>query len=362
MALAVSPLSNRQPRHSTVSPMDIDGAAAASGLNISCGTLEILSASGRVECSPFQKSTHLLAYGSDTHISVVQRFDNVDGPDEHPEKPSKHSPLDRWMFSHILSLRHGTRVDAVAWSPISRTQANGEDTLMCFATAGQDKRIRHFKMEESTSEEVQQIAFDGHLEPINALSFCPIQHSFLATTGDDNVCKIWDVERQLEASIFRLSSAGTAVRWHPEDENQLLVSEIAGSMKLLDIRAGVPVTTLTTESIPLKDADWNPFDATLVGCVAGRKWFVWDLSLGRLLETAQPHGDGSSQFRWSTSRKHAFATCGDFDVWIWDLTHPEIDTSYMRIQRSRVGGISWLGTLNCCVTTGDNQLFFYFAY
>ena len=102
MALAVSPLSNRQPRHSTVSPMDIDGAAAASGLNISCGTLEILSTSGRVECSPFQKSTHLLAYGSDTHISVVQRFDNVDGPDEHPEKPSKHSPLDRCVSKKLL--------------------------------------------------------------------------------------------------------------------------------------------------------------------------------------------------------------------------------------------------------------------
>lgn len=66
-------------------------------------------------------------------------------------------------------------------------------------------------------------------------------------------------------------------------------------------------------------------------------WHIWDLTQGGTLplRSSIAHSDTAHRFRWCRLRRNAFATAGQTDVRLWDLT---------RIQSSSVAALKPDGT------------------
>ena len=108
-----------------------------------------------------------------------------------------------------------------------------------------------------------------------------------------------------------------ALRTHPMEPHHVMVADEA-RLLFVDLRAPDHLPSLSRElpaapysdGYALRDADWCPADANLVGGVlSSGKWVAWDLRQGGEVQGGEAHADGGLSFAWAPTGR-LFATTG----------------------------------------------------
>ena len=111
-----------------------------------------------------------------------------------------------------------------------------------------------------------------------------------------------------------LGAPGVAMRAHPMEPHHVMVAD-EGRLLFVDLRAPDTLPSLSRELPPapssdtyaLRDADWCPADANLVGGVlSSGKWVAWDLRQGGEVQGGDAHPDGGLAFAWAPTGAFLF--------------------------------------------------------
>ena len=233
---------------------------------------------------------------------------------------------------------------------------------LIFATVCLDHNIRLFTL--NNQMEVTMVTIGKHTTFINDIAFEPTTGSILATTGDDNKCRIWNVGDDCEGDgdmaehCIPLTSPGKAVRWNSSDVGKLLVAEQNGCIRMYDASNYAPLFSLTC-SIPssgLTSCDWSLVNPSKIGATIGKNFYTWNTEKGSLPITTGPaHNEGAQLFRWCNVSQEIFATHGrpgnETKVFL-----SSNEKSSMTIT-SKVGcGMSWHNILPVCVIGSNRKL------
>ncbi|XP_030643041.1 nucleoporin Nup37 [Chanos chanos] len=301
-----------------------------------------------VEFSPFDcgSPASLLAYGGNQYVVVgTCRFKEEDMEVEGVE------------FNTLRVFLHGVPVDALAWSPESRLDKLPQ--LIRFCTAAADRKLRLLTSDLQDKHEMK--AMEGHTSYINDLVFEPTEGKQIASVSDDHTCRLWDLEGN-ETAVFRLSSPGMSLCWHPEEVFKLMVAEKKGTVRFYDLVTQQAILSLDCGQTPLLSADWCLSNTVKVGAVTGTDWVIWDITRSSYPQERRPaHVDKARLFRWSRANENLFSTMGcpgkiNSQLLVHHLGHPQP----IMIGSATVGaGLSWHRTLPLCVIGGDRKLSFW---
>ncbi|XP_078583436.1 nucleoporin Nup37-like [Branchiostoma floridae x Branchiostoma japonicum] len=298
-----------------------------------------------VEFCPFEQSSQLVAYGGNNRVSVAKCV--------FPEEDKELGDLE---YEHLRDFHHGTRVDAIAWSP--QTNINTLPRVVRFCTAGSDRKIRIFSSDLKEKDSIQVL--EGHTDYVNDVVFEPTNGEQVASVSDDHTCRVWDLDGTQKA-VMPLKGQGVSVRWHPEDPGKLMVAEKTGIIRFYDIITCQPIMSLDCGHAPLTSADWCRTDPLTVGAVAGSDWFMWDVTRSsRPEDRRQVHPEGAKNFRWCRVSEKLFATCGrpGNQVKVFHKGHHQTPvSSSMMVQ----GGLSWHARLPVCAVGGDRVVHMWLA-
>jgi len=262
-------------------------------------------------------------------------------------------------FTHeiLTDVKHESSVLRLAWCP--RTSMVSHPFQLIFATVCLDHTIRLFTL--NNQMEVTMATIGKHNTFINDCAFEPSTGNILATTGDDNKCRIWNVSDNVSGETSEhcipLTSPGKAVRWNGSDVGKLLVAEQNGCIRMYDATNFAPIFSLTcTPSSGLTSCDWSLVNPSKIGATIGKNFYVWDTEKGSLPQVSAPaHNEGAQTFRWCNVSEEIFSTHGrpgnETKVFL-----SANEKATMTIT-SKVGcGMSWHNILPVCVIGSNRKL------
>lgn len=179
-----------------------------------------------------------------------------------------------------------------------------------FCAAGSDYTLRIFRSDLQSSDSVQSL--NGHFNYINDVSWST-HTEYLASVSDDQSCRIWSAASNYSTAVkFCLSSAGIAVKWHPEESSKVLVAEKKGIIRLYNVRSQQSIMSVECPRMPLTSADWSLSNCHMITALAAGEIFTWDLLRRPFSPTdvKQVHEDGGLQLRFSPNSEHVIASVG----------------------------------------------------
>eukprot|EP01135_Chromosphaera_perkinsii_P010616 Nk52_evm16s2192 gene=Nk52_evmTU16s2192 len=321
------------------------GSGVGAGHAHTGSVLKCSEAVHAVEFCPYQHAESLLAYGTETKITLM-RMRSSDNEDILGDE-----------VEHLLDIHHGnSRVDCLAWSPQTQVSPQMNFTL---CSGGADFKIRVYSGTWTGADwKTAQEMLPGHSSYINEVAFSPTQGEFIASVGDDLNCKLWDIKTLEEKFVFRLNSPGMSVCWHEKEPFKLMVAEKSGIIRFYNLNNYTPVISFKCPFGPLLSADWALGNESSIGAVAGGRWVVWDVSNpGTTPQNGQAHSS-AVEFRWAKVSPSTFATRARSETLkFYNTGYSHVPTVHS--QPGVIGGMSWHGSKPLCVTGGDSCLHFW---
>ncbi|XP_049850994.1 nucleoporin Nup37-like [Schistocerca gregaria] len=339
---------------------------------ITTGTLEVASFSMpiSVECSPFEASFHLLAYGVDSSVNVLRRTSDVPRHVAPDDRRGPGCAIELFQFDRVTGFIAPSRVLTMAWSPrticpISDAEESSVSTRLELCVACDDRFVYHYCVSETGRKQVQLLE---QPEYVNDIAFRPAESEggvcfHVALVGDHRTAQLWNLEtKQLVDTIF-LGSPGVSVRLSAHAPNTLFVAEQCGAIKFIDIRSKVIQNSVFAKETPLTSADWNTRNPSWFGASVGQKWALWNLDprIGVPHHTAfgPPNSACSNRFRWSLTHQNLFSTiCAPSNVSIWDYNHQSKRLYAAPQEAQAIGGLSWMQDAACLVAGDSRNLAF----
>jgi len=320
-----------------------------------------------VSACPYQEGSGLFACGCETRVVIFNRL---------LEKQSNTFLENERQFAtwnlNETEFQNSGRITSLAWSPQCSCPTitdPGRETQIGICASSADFSIGYFF---SKLQEKKYVTLSGHKSFINSCHFSPVLDGlYLASTGDDHSCRIWDVNAEQEMTLLPLKSSGQAVRWHPSTlyPEIIMVAEESGTIKFYDLRSRKVTASYSTDSGPLTDADWvyepsgRP-NMTQFGCVAGNHWYLWKRT--ETYQIGDPLvGDISFPgfiFRFSPSTPSLFVTSAATtpNLTLWNQFQSKITTPAELPFSVRITGLSWFSDENCVVLSGgQNKIYFW---
>jgi WD40 repeat protein/serine/threonine protein kinase/tetratricopeptide (TPR) repeat protein len=180
-----------------------------------------------------------------------------------------------WEWYYLLSLCHTSeftlrghtdQVEVVAWSPNSRL----------LATGGQDNTIKIWDL--TTGNELSTL--NGQSDLVSSIDWSPDSTS-LAVGGKDKVVRIWNVtDGRMTCSLVGHTKDTRAVSWSP-DGRLLASGSDDGSIKIWDPTTGDELRTLTGHQGGVTFVAWNSDGVRLASCSDDKTVRVWDVDSGQ---------------------------------------------------------------------------------
>lgn len=265
----------------------------------------------QVEFCPFPEDASLLAVvGQKTALLALNS--TADGDDE----------LEPPAFSAVLDSPKGS-AQAVAWG-------RSGDKLQLAAVGDFSVHVHHISQERAITSTSAELPAELVGHGVYDCCYLP-KGELLAVTGEACRCDLVRLRGDAVSSnlgidrSFSLRSEGVAVRAHADQPEHLMIAEGDGTVHFVDLRAPNRCFPAISRSLPpaersvagLRDADWSPMDAHLVGAVAGGRWFGWDLRHGgggcgggdATAHVGEAELHGALGFRWAPASAH-FAVIG----------------------------------------------------
>jgi len=256
-------------------------------------------------------------------------------------------------FEQIAEYNNGCRVIDICWS--QQTDLLSLPRVLRLTTAGSDNQVRCLTSDLKT--ETTFVTVGEHKGYINAIANSLDDTDSVASVGDDNTCRVWQLSRPTEQPIcFMLTSPGMAVCWHANDPGKILVAEKRGILRFYSTVSQRAFMSLECGHSPLVDADWSLTNELRVAVLAGTDWFIFDTSRSsHPLENKQAHSEGGRSISWSRSHDHLLATTGQpgFQLKVFNIrTSQAILVRDLKI----TNGLSWHNRLPLVAVGGDEQI------
>jgi WD40 repeat protein/class 3 adenylate cyclase len=276
-------------------------------------------------------------------MEAVKRTRSVDGS----VLPEAEEALHRAVgASRIVSSFPGAGGD-VDWSPKG-----------VFVTEGvEDSGIIDIR-DVATGKSVQ--TFKGHLVDINFVAFSP-DGSLLATTGDDDLLKVWnpatgaavsshlgvglavgpsfsrdgslvaaawpdegiarvvDPVRRREVRTLNLPGANDTA-FTPDGKRLAVSSGDESGVAVFDIETGKRAFDLIGHEFPVNDVSWSPDGRDLATASSDGSSKVWDGRSGRLRFTLSGHTGTVSSVDWSPDSSRVITGGSDGTGRVWEIT------------------------------------------
>lgn len=174
----------------------------------------------------------------------------------------------------MRELNQSIRCHAIAFSP--ETTLSMLPKQVTFCTAGADYLVRIYRHNLVDTDTVQEV--NRHTSYINDVAWEINSGKYLASVSDDHSCQIRCQQDNFKSEIvFRLKSAGVAVRWHPEHEEKLLVAEKRGTIHMYNVESRQITISIDSTKVPLLDVDWCWKNQLLVSTLVGGEVAIFDL-------------------------------------------------------------------------------------
>jgi len=137
-----------------------------------------------------------------------------------------------------------------------------------------------------------------------------------------------------------------------------MVAEQLGTIKIYDLRSGTSVYSMFTDEFPIQEADWNHMNKELIGCVAGRHWYVWTNTTSSMQFIKEPTNHRiSKNFRWCKTNHNLFFTSGNMPfVSFCNQVRSNTPLQLTTPNNTRVDNISWMSDYPSCVTSNIDRL------
>uniref|UniRef100_A0A6B2LA90 Uncharacterized protein n=1 Tax=Arcella intermedia TaxID=1963864 RepID=A0A6B2LA90_9EUKA len=288
----------------------------------------------------------MIAQGSDARVTIFIR-----------KVIANPTPSYSWDFN-VVDIHHNTLITSFAWSPLSKSPSPEnptEETQLGFSTCGSDFKIQYFSVssgklnDKFNFSEKKSIKLGGHSDFINSCDFQYSSSLLLASTGDDNTCRIWDIEREKQLELIELQSPGRTVKWQSATQpDQIMIAEESGVLKFYDLRSRKVVLRFQVEN---RLATSDCFESgegldtnTLFGCAASNKWYLWQSQKAEpiYLELSAP----LQHFKIHPQKTSYFATASHANIpnpTIWNI-HSLSSPIHTPINHegSTITGLSWL--------------------
>lgn len=332
-----------------------------------------------IEASPWAESASLVAYGGDNGLTILRRTSSL-GP-----TGRSGGIIESLRFSHVSNFAMSGRVTCLAFSP--QSSADERSCKIALGAACSDHSVQYRAANEN---DTNQLTLLGHLDYVNSIAFASthgqtptsgaqdaatIDGAHLASTSDDHTIYLWNLERGEAVRVLPLKSAGMSVKFHREEPFLMMAAEASGDLSIFDVRAPASVAySLYTPHSALLDADWNPLDPALFGCVANRRWLIFDARGASSSDTSShpsaiseqlpsalegPTQPGPlSKFRWSHMNANLFATLqAPSTITIWDTANPDTPISDAH-NNARFGGLTWMQDRACLLASSHRSISF----
>ncbi|ALC46516.1 CG11875 [Drosophila busckii] len=245
---------------------------------------------------------------------------------------------------------------ALTFSPDTSLNCTPNKVTVCFAMGQRDIRLYHTDFNQYSS--VSNL--EGHKDFVNDIAWV-CEGELLASVSDDFTCRFWTITGNPENVItFCLSSAGMAVKSHPEDPNKVLVAEKRGIIHLYNVRSKQTVVSVESPKFPLMSADWANSNRLFITALAGGDIITWDLSRRFVpVDVKQVHEDGGRAVKFSPSNSEVvIASIGRPDITL-KIFPAKSNVPIMEAPLKSYGGLCWHQRLPYVTAASDRNLFFW---
>lgn len=226
-----------------------------------------------------------------------------------------------------------------------------------FCAAGADYILRIFRTDLQNADTVQTL--QAHSSYINDCCW-DTDGEHLASVSDDHSCRIWTAETQYEnVTTFCLSSAGIAVKWHPEEPYKVMVAEKKGIIRFYNVRSQQAILSVETNKYPLMSADWSLNNRLFVTALAAGDIVTWDLRRSCTpYGIKQVHEDGGRIVKFSPNSEHVYASVGRPDITLKVYT-AKSTVALIEAPLKLFGGMTWHNRLPYVGAAFDRKLCFW---
>lgn len=208
-------------------------------------------------------------------------------------------------WKQFKEIHSESRVEVISISPFS-TLASIPNTVSVGA-AGSDFNLRIYKIADENTVEI----LTGHKSYINAIAW-DFSNELIASGSDDHSLRLWSIQDSYKCmATFYFKSSIVSCKWHPDEQEKLMVAEKNGTIHLYNTSNGEVLLSIETVLNPLMCADWSLSNSAFICAIAAGETFIWDLKTpSRPVDTKHIHEDVGYAIQFSPHNELVTASIG----------------------------------------------------
>jgi WD40 repeat protein len=223
-----------------------------------------------------------------------------------------------------LTLKHGSAVFSVCWSPDGKRLASG----------GFDKTMKVWQADTG-----KELVARMHPQAVVSVCWSPDGRR-LATAGYEGKIRVWSADQVKEIlSVKHSDYPATGVAWSP-DSKRLATASYDRVVKLWDAGNGQEVRTLKGHAAEVTSVSWSADGKRLASADYAKLAKVWDTENGTEIFTLKGHTDVVACLCWSPDRKRLATASWDKTVKVWDAEKGQ-GVFTLRGHTGLVGAVVW---------------------
>ncbi|MBD2610955.1 ribosome assembly protein 4 [Nostoc punctiforme FACHB-252] len=232
----------------------------------------------------------------------------------------------------ITALRASSKLKHTLWA-----QHESETLMQTVFTLQQAVYLKPNEKKENRAIQVNTL--EGHSDRVNSVAYSPNGQQ-LASAGDDNTIKIWDVSSgQLLKTLKGHSDRVFSVAYSPNGQ-QLASASVDNTIKIWDVSSGKLLKFLKGHSKGVTSVAYSPNGQQLASASVDKTIKIWDVSSGKLLKSLKGHSKGVTSVAYSPNGQQLASASVDNTIKIWDVSSGKL-LKFLKGHSDRVNSVAY---------------------